>query len=98
MESLVEQRCLLTPDEAAAMLAVAPGTLMVWRSTGRFNLPYLKIGGAVRYRRDAVEQFMAARTVDPTADPNAKLRATLDLRSHERRSHKARRTKKRAAR
>lgn len=44
-------RDLLSEQEAAALLDTAPGTLSVWRSTGRYNLPFLKVGRKVRYRR-----------------------------------------------
>jgi excisionase family DNA binding protein len=79
---------LLTPQEAAAFLTTTPGTLQIWRTTGRYSLPFVKLGGCVRYRREDLETFLRARTVDPTADPKAKLRASLDMRSRERISHK----------
>ena len=47
---------------AAALLDVSPGTLSVWRSTGRYALPFLKIGRKVRYRRADIEAWMRART------------------------------------
>lgn len=79
---------LMTPKEAADYIRSTPGTLQVWRTTGRYPLPYVKIGGCVRYRREDLETFLRARTVDPTIDPQAKLRASLDMRSRERTSHK----------
>ena len=45
------RRDLLNEQEAAEVLDTAPGTLSVWRSTGRYNLPFLKVGRSVRYRR-----------------------------------------------
>lgn len=42
--------CLLTEQEAAQYLKIAPGTLQVWRSTGRYSLPFVKVGHKVRYR------------------------------------------------
>jgi len=42
---------LLDQDAAAEVLHVKPGTLSVWRSTGRYNLPFIKVGRKVRYRR-----------------------------------------------
>ena len=54
---------LLTTAQAAELLEVSPGTLEVWRATKRYPLPYAKIGRCVRYRRSAIEQFIAARTV-----------------------------------
>ena len=53
---------LLDDHAAAALLDVSPGTLSVWRSTGRYALPFLKIGRKVRYRRSALEAWMQART------------------------------------
>ena len=40
---------LLTGDEAAKILDVTPGTLQVRRSTGRYKLPFVKVGRNVRY-------------------------------------------------
>jgi excisionase family DNA binding protein len=53
---------LLDDHAAAALLDVSPGTLSVWRSTGRYALPFLKIGRKVRYRRSALEAWMQDRT------------------------------------
>ena len=53
---------LLDEQAAAALLTVAPGTLGVWRSTGRYNLPFLKVGRMVRYRRADLVAWLAART------------------------------------
>ena len=52
---------LLDDKAAAAVLDVAPGTLSVWRSTGRYALPFLKIGRKVRYRRSDLDAWLAAR-------------------------------------
>ena len=52
---------LLDDIAAAAMLDVSPGTLSVWRSTGRYALPFLKIGRKVRYRRADLDAWLAAR-------------------------------------
>jgi len=48
----------LTPDEAADLIGVKPGTLAVWRATKRYSLPYLKIGTRVYYARRDVEAFL----------------------------------------
>ena len=52
---------LLDDKAAAAILDVSPGTLSVWRSTGRYALPFLKIGRKVRYRRADLDAWLAAR-------------------------------------
>jgi len=50
----------LSPQAAAALLNVPPGTLAQWRSSGRVSLPYLKLGGLIRYRRADLETFIAS--------------------------------------
>lgn len=52
---------LLDTKEAAAHLQLAPGTLTAWRSTGRYQLPYTKVGRNVRYRRSVLDAFLASR-------------------------------------
>lgn len=52
---------LLDEHAAAVMLDLSPGTLRVWRSTGRYNLPFLKIGRNVRYRRADLQMWLEAR-------------------------------------
>lgn len=55
---------LLTPRarEAANILGLSEGTLMVWRSTGRYNLTYVKVGRRVMYKLSDVIQFIESRT------------------------------------
>jgi len=57
----LEATRLLTEDQTAAILQVSAGTLSVWRSTGRYNLPFVKIGRKVRYRAGDLRQFMESR-------------------------------------
>jgi hypothetical protein len=56
-------RQLLSPRQAADMLDVSPGTLAVWRSTKRYPLQYIKVGGKVRYSLKHLLDFLALRTV-----------------------------------
>lgn len=58
---------LLTPDEVAAKLRVKTGTLAVWRSKKCYDLPYIHVGRAVRYRDEDVEAFIDSRTVQGLA-------------------------------
>jgi predicted site-specific integrase-resolvase len=55
-------RELLDEKAAAAVLDVTPGTLSVWRSTGRYALPFLKVGRKVRYRRSDLLEWLDKRT------------------------------------
>jgi predicted DNA-binding transcriptional regulator AlpA len=54
---------LLTEAQVAEILDVKPTTLQVWRVTKRYPLAHVKVGRNVRYRRSAVEAFIACRTV-----------------------------------
>lgn len=53
---------LLTDDQATIAIGVTKGTLSVWRSTGRYALPYVKAGRLVRYRVGDILDFLEART------------------------------------
>lgn len=50
--------------EAAQKLGVKTGTLQVWRSTKRYNLPFIKVGRLVRYKDSALDKFLADRTIE----------------------------------
>jgi excisionase family DNA binding protein len=54
----------MTEKEACAWLNTSKRNLFCWRKAGL--IPYLKIGRAVRFRRDQVENVLAAMTNDPT--------------------------------
>jgi hypothetical protein len=47
----------------AEILGVTAGTLSVWRCTRRYDLPYVKVGRAVRYRMEDIQRFIEQRTV-----------------------------------
>ena len=58
---------LLSEDDAAALLGVAPNTLSVWRCTKRYALPFVKVGRLIRYREQDLIAFLDSRLVKPTA-------------------------------
>ena len=59
---------LLTDEQTAELIGgITTQTLSVWRCTGRYNLPFVKVGRLVRYKRADVEQWIESRTVR-TAD------------------------------
>lgn len=53
---------LVDEREAAEILGLAVGTMSVWRSTGRYGIPFLKIGRNVRYRRADLDAWLQSRT------------------------------------
>lgn len=52
---------LVDESEAAKILDTSPGTLSVWRCTGRYALPFVKIGRKVRYRRSDLAAWIESR-------------------------------------
>ena len=54
---------LLDTKEAAEFLGTAAQTLVIWRCTKRYPLPYVKVGGAVRYFEDDLIAFLESRRV-----------------------------------
>jgi excisionase family DNA binding protein len=61
METSMENN-LLDEKEAAVILTVKPETLSVWRSTGRYGIPFVKVGRRVRYRRSDLDKWLETRT------------------------------------
>lgn len=58
----------LTPEQAGKVLGTSINTLSVWRTTGRYNLPYVKISRRVAYPINAVAEFLLRRTVNHTGE------------------------------
>ena len=53
---------LATPQATGSVLGVTEGTLSVWRCTGRYKLPFVKVGRKVCYRVGDVVAFIKNRT------------------------------------
>lgn len=60
----------VSAEQAAAVLGVKVSTLAVWRSSGRYNLPYTKSGRLVRYRIADLARHIAGRTYAHTGMQN----------------------------
>ena len=60
-ENMETNTDLMDPSETSQLISVAQGTLAVWRSTGRYDLPYVKVGRLVRYRRTDIEAWLNRR-------------------------------------
>jgi hypothetical protein len=59
---------LLTVDEVAQILRVAPSTLAEWRRTGDPDLPFIKINGRIRYRSEDIDSFLVDSDDDTEDD------------------------------
>lgn len=77
---------LLTAIEAAAALGVSPVTLSHWRAKHKGPV-YLKIGGAIRYRPENIEQYKTGCEIAPVEKPVEKVKREVvrPLRSGRRR-------------
>ncbi len=61
-DQLIDEKC------AAAILGTSTTTLSNWRTTGRYRLPFVKVGRLVRYRKSDIEQFISDRTVSRSGE------------------------------
>lgn len=60
---------LMHSKQVEALLGFATGTLAVLRCRRSPNIPpHIKIGRAVRYRPEDVEQFLSQSTASPPSD------------------------------
>ena len=53
---------LLTRQEAAEYLGVSAQTLAIWKTTGRYALPVVKVGRLCKYKRTDLDRFLKGRT------------------------------------
>ena len=53
---------LLLTAQAAEILGIKPGTLDNWRSTKRVQIPFVRVGRAVRYRLSDLQAFIERGT------------------------------------
>lgn len=57
---------LLTRREAAAYLGVRVQTLALWACTGRYDLPFVRVGRLRKYRQTDLDEFLARNTATQT--------------------------------
>ncbi|MER2511027.1 MAG: helix-turn-helix domain-containing protein [Nitrosomonas ureae] len=53
---------LFTPIETAEYIGATEKTLAVWRCTGRYAIPFIKVGRLVKYRKSDLDTWLASRT------------------------------------
>jgi hypothetical protein len=59
---MIDGTKLLSRKETAAYLGLRPQTLAAWAVTGKYGLPFLKIGRSVRYEFSVVRKWASSRT------------------------------------
>lgn len=64
IQQIISRTRELVNEKAAAQRigGVSPGTLGVWRSTGRYNLPFIKVGRLVRHDVAELDAWIERRT------------------------------------
>lgn len=58
---------LINEHEAAVLLGIKVSTLRAWRVKGS-TLPFCRIGRAIRYARDDIDDFIAASKATSTTE------------------------------
>jgi predicted site-specific integrase-resolvase len=56
---------LLRNAPAADFIGVTPKTLEEWRRLGRYQIPYIRVGGLIKYDVDDLLAWLASRKVRP---------------------------------
>lgn len=53
--------------DAAFVLGIKTSTLAAWRTSGRYRLPYIRVGRLVKYRTSDIADFLVRSTTTKTA-------------------------------
>lgn len=62
---------MIDADQAALCMGVQKATLAVWRCTGRYKLPFVRVGRRVMYRVSDIEAWLQERTVTQATESGA---------------------------
>lgn len=53
---------LLTTQQTADALKIKVETLATWRATGRYQIPFIKMGRKVLYKQSDIKKWLEKRT------------------------------------
>ena len=56
-------KAFLTPDDLAEFLAISKTT--IYRLVAKRQLPFHKLGGSLRFRKDEIEKFLENGRIEP---------------------------------
>ncbi len=54
---------LMTREQAAEYLDLKAQTFACWAVSGKYNLPFIRVGNSVRYRKSSLDKWLESRTV-----------------------------------
>lgn len=57
----------MSAREAAPYIGITEGTLAVWRSSKRYQIPYVKLGNKIFYWKGDLDEFLASKRVEVRA-------------------------------
>jgi hypothetical protein len=59
---------LLSPEVTAQALGLKTNTLACWRSTGRTNLRFIRVGRLIRYRVQDILEYLESQSATHTGE------------------------------
>jgi excisionase family DNA binding protein len=63
----------LSREEAAALLGLKSATLEAWACRGGYGLPYIRVGGRAKYKRQDIDEFISRRSGTSASEINRSL-------------------------
>ena len=80
MEESVEQSIspLLSRREAAIYLGLSEQTLAIWKCTKRYELPFVKIGRLIKYKKADLDAFISKNASSSEQDGQLFLRPSFN--------------------
>jgi len=63
MGAWIGAETLFSNAEAAAYIGVEKETLDCWRCSGRYLIPFIKVGRLVKYRKSDLDEWLNSRRV-----------------------------------
>jgi excisionase family DNA binding protein len=61
---------MLSRAAAAQYLGIQPQTLASWAVTGRYSIPFFRVGKSVRYRVSDLDKWLASRRAGGVGEAN----------------------------
>jgi excisionase family DNA binding protein len=60
----------MNASEVAAYMGIKEKTVRNW--TSKKTIPFTKIGGSVRYKKDDIDEFLKSKSIHPKSKKNKK--------------------------
>lgn len=60
----MEVKEFLNTKQISEMLNVTEGTIAVWRSSNRHDIPYIKLGKKILYDPERIQEWLKSKSVN----------------------------------